>query len=1007
VPIDLFLLGRPYAERDHQPVELPTKALALLGYLAANPAPQPRERILGLLWGESAEEAARKNLRNALWAIRRELGEDAVVAQGDRLSLGADVISDARRLSDAPLDDPAGLLALYCGPFLDGLALLDSPEFELWLTAARESIAQVFFRRINDALDLLAARGEWSAAETFARGALRHDPTNEPLSRALMTSLAEQGQRAEALKQYEALKTALQAELGVEPSPETAALREALARGARRRVPRTTGEPPVPSGEPEPQFVGRAAERAALDAQLASARQGQARVVLLTGELGIGKSRLWREWSRSLPAECRALEARCVEAASGLPFAPLVDLFSGHPCMQELLAAPSPVPDVWLAEVARLLPDLRANTPGLPPPAALPPEEERRRVFEAFAQVLLALDARPLVIFVDDVHWADRATLDWLSYLVYRMRGRPLLLVLAYRPEEAPPALIHQVAGWGREGVLSRLPLPRLAPEETAQLIGELRVAPALAHQLQARSAGNPYVLLELSRSAADAGVGAVPPALADLVRSRFERLSDSARAVLQAAAVLDPEFDLPLLIAMTGRDEDDALDALDELLATGALTERGGRFGFNHPLLPQVVRDGLNAARFVVLNRRAAQALVSARSGQLGAVAGLISDRFAAAGDAADAAQYADLAAEHAQSLAALDEAVRFRQRAMELAPTSQRSLRLGDALYRGGRMTAAREAYAAALAEAEQAGDRAVAGRACLGMGDTYVPSGWVDEVLHWAERSLRFLDADRDPAAHAHAHFLLGVGRLRRGGASLEQAERDLAESVRIAQAHGIADLGMAQFELANARAERGDLAGAVALYAETVAVAAKAGDPIRQVFALNNLAYHEMLLGQVAAAGERIDAAIQLAEAFGLVFSREYLFSTRGEIYLAEGRWDEAEQWIEKSLAEAREHNNLAHVAKCHANLARIAQGRGDLDSALILLEEAEEIAARLTARFMQAQIDLWLVEIYRARGERSAAAGALARAERRLAGSHYGGLLEWARELRAVAGETNG
>ncbi len=1002
VQIDLRLLGRPYAERDSQPVDLPAKALALLGYLAANPTAQPRERILGLLWGESAEEAARKNLRNTLWTIRKELGEDAVVARADRLALGGHVGSDTLRLA-TPLDDPAALLALYRGPFLDGLSLLDAPEFELWLSAARESYAQVFFARVADASASLARRGAWAEAAALARGALLHDPLNEALYRALMTALAQQGQRAEALRQYETLKSALQSELGVDPSPETIALREALAAETNlpaRRASRPTGLASAPPAEPASPFVGREGECAALDAELAAAREGAARVVLLTGELGIGKSRLWREWSRRLPADCRPLEARCVEAASGLPFAPLVELFGSHACVDDLLRGPSALPDAWLAEVARLLPQLRAEAPRLPQPAALPPEEERRRVFEAFVQVLLALDTRPLVIFVDDAHWADRATLDWLSYLAHRLRAYPLLLALAYRPEEAPPALVHQVAGWAREGVLRRIPLPRLGPEDTARLIGGLGVSSDVAHNLQARSAGNPYFLLELSRSGSDSDTTGVPSALVDLVRSRLERLSENARGVLQAAAVLDPEIDLALLMNMTGRGEDETLDALDEMLAGRVLAERGGRFEFNHPLLPSVVREGLSGARAAVLNRRAAHALIAERGSRPGAVAGLISDHLAAAGEGSEAARYADQAAEHAASLAALDEAVRFRQRAQELWPSAARSVLLGEALVRAGGLPAAREAYAAALAEAEQTGDRAAAARACLGMGDTYISSGWVDEVLHWAEQALRFLDAEADPAAHAHAHFLLGVGQLRRGGPYLEQAEADLVESVRIAQQHSVAELEMAQFELANARAERGDLAGAIELYAQTAELARQVGDPNRRVLALNNLAYHTMLLGNTADAGAHIDEALQLADTYGLTLAREYLYSTRGEIFIAESRWDDAERWINLSLADAGEHNNAAHAAKCRANLARIAQGRGDLDTALILLEEAAEMAAPLTARFMQAQIDLWLVEVYAARAERAAAADALARAEARLNGSHYQGLIEAARQLRA-------
>ena len=107
-----------------------------------------------------------------------------------------------------------------------------------------------------------------------------------------------------------------------------------------------------------------------------------------------------------------------------------------------------------------------------------------------------------------------------------------------------------------------------------------------MTHALQAQSAGNPYFLLELSHNLDTVAGGAVPPGLADLVSARIDRLSDDGRSVLQAAGVLEPEFDLPLLVHTTGLAEDAVLDALDELLAARFFTERGGRFAFNHPLL-------------------------------------------------------------------------------------------------------------------------------------------------------------------------------------------------------------------------------------------------------------------------------------------------------------------------------------------------------------------------------------------------------------------------------------
>ncbi len=980
----LHFLGMPRLERDGETASLPAKAIALLAYLAASEGPQPRDRILGLLWAESAEDAARKNLRNLLWAVRRGLGDDAIAADADRLALGDGVWADVRQLERAaesvggrqrpapgPAPDLRAVLALYRGPFLDGLSLADAAEFELWALAERERLAQAYLRLAAAAIADATARGDWHAVIAVARQALGHDPLHEPFYRALMEAHGRLGERGEALRQYDALAAILARELGVAPLPETDALRDAIAAGGLD-APQPTARPALPqapgsdaAGLP---FVGRSRELAALDEELRRAAAGEARVAAITGELGIGKSRLWQQWLQTAEGGCTALAAACVEATQGLPFAPLTELFAAHPCTRALLTAGSPVPAAWLAEVARLLPEVRHAVPGLPPAAALPLEEERHRIFEAFVQVLLALPARPLVIFVDDVHWADSTTLEWLAYLVHRLRRAPLLLVLAYRPDEAPAGLAYQVAAWGREGILRRIALERLAPEESAALIAALHVPPQLTHQVQFQSAGNPYFLIELSRTAVAEGMPAVPPGLADLLRARLSRLPGTAQQVLQAAAVLEPAFDAGLLRRVSGRSEEETLDALDALLAAGILVERAEHLAFGHPLVARVVRDALSGPRRAFLHRRAAEALEAAHGRQLGPVAARLMNHALQAGDPLAAARYADLAGRHALALAAAGEAVGFFRQALALDPTPLRHLGLGDALYQAGDLAAAREAFEAALASAQAAGDRPVAARACLGLAETCLPAGRPDELMRWATRSLEFLDADRDPVAHARAHFLLGAAGLRLGGPGLAEARSHLAEASRLAEEHAATDIALlSRFELGNLLAEAGDLPAAVAMYQEVAAAAAAVADPHRQVLGHNNAAYHAMLMDDLATAHRHLAAATALAEAHDLRLARQYPFSTAGEIALAEARWDEAEAWFRRSLAEAESHGNLEHSAKCHANLALAARGRGDLDAAVVLLEQARRLAEPLAARFLQIQINLWLAETCLARG----------------------------------------
>jgi tetratricopeptide (TPR) repeat protein len=741
--------------------------------------------------------------------------------------------------------------------------------------------------------------------------------------------------------------------------------------------------------------VGRAAERAALDSELKAALQGQARVVLLTGEVGIGKSRLWHEWAATLPGDLLVLETRCLDVTQALPFVPLTELFRSPASVARLFTSTSPVSPLWLAEVARLLPEIRVARPDLPAPAVLPAEEERRRVFEAFAQCVQALAAHPLVIFVDDLHWADTATLEWLGYLVHRLRDYPLLIVATYRPEDASAALVRLVAGWGRMGVARQVALQHLTREESAALLVALGGDLARAGHLQVQSAGNPYFLIELQR----APPGDVPTVLAELVRARLAQLPEPVQQVLQAAVVLAPYFDLATLRQTSGKGEEETLDGLDALLQAAVLTEEGNHYTFAHPLVATVVREGLSGARRAFLHRRAAEALEAANAGRLPPIAGQLAAHYREAGDTGQAARYAEMAAEHALALAAPDEASSFYRQALALEPTPARYMGLGYALSRQGAMLDGRDAFDAARRAYEAAGDRPGVARAALSMADSYIPVGRADEGARWAEYSLQYLDAQTDPLAHAQMHHILGT-ILQQTGRSLAEAERHLLEAAQLATDNNLCDMAArSRFELGNLMAERGDLAGAIAAYRETISLAQRVENQLIEVLAYNNVAYHALLAGDLATAHAYVATGLELTETRALTVPRQWLYSTSGEIALVEGQWDEAESWFTRGMAEAQQQGNDAQVVSYQANLGLVARGRGDLDGALLLLAAAREAAAKLTSPHLQAKVDLWLVELYRARGERAAAEEALARATTRLAGSGRTRLQAWAEELR--------
>jgi DNA-binding SARP family transcriptional activator len=987
------------------------KAVALLALLALARAPQTREQLTGYLWAESTADAARKNLRNTLWTIRRALGDDFLDAEADRLALAADVWVDATAIADfkfqisdvtdsSKIETLKSIIALYRGPLLDGFSLADAPEFELWLTGERERLSQMYLRALSHLVEGYRERQQWREMLDAAGRALAEDNLQEPMYRARMDAHARLGERAEAFREYEALRTILERELGVAPLPETEALREQIVRGQLELLPTSTGSKagimPQRTAPARTPFIGRERELASLNSELEKSRGG-ARVALLAGEVGIGKTRLWQEWLAALPAGANrvVLQAHCLEATQALPFTPVVELFREPAGGRHLSVRESGVPPLWLAEVARVIPELSGGAPSLPPPAPLQADEERRRLFEGFARCLLALNAQPLIVFIDDVHWIDSASLDWLAFILDRLREQPLLLVLAYRPADAPAVLVQRIAQWARAGALQRIAVDHFSEEESAALISALGGDAGLAERAQSQAGGNPYFLIEL----AQAPERELPLALTELLRARIARLSALARQVLQAAAILDSDFDVSALAQTSGRSESETLDALDELVQAADLIERDAHYGFAHPLIATVVRDDLSGARKAFLHRRAAAALESSQVS--GSSAGRIAAHYAQGGDHARAAQFFETAAAHALSVAAPLEAVQFYEQALAHEPTALRRSGLGNALLRLGDLPAARANFLLAYDEFVAANDLHYAAQLSLSVAETFLAAEHFEEGRAWMERSLAHSDVDADPASHALAHLLLGSGRLE-GGLSIAEAEPHLVEAIRIAADHQLPLLeARARFTLGNAYAEQGDLAHARPEYELSIALADAARDDFQAILSTNNAAYHALLDHDLAAAHRHIDAALARAEARALRIPLQYLFSTRGELALAEEQFDEAEQWFARALSEAQRNGNEAHVANTLANQGMLARARGDLDEALVLFNRARTEASRLPVPHLQAQIALRLAELYGQRGERMAADESLRQAEALLANGERRRLKEWAQQLRLM------
>jgi tetratricopeptide (TPR) repeat protein len=242
-------------------------------------------------------------------------------------------------------------------------------------------------------------------------------------------------------------------------------------------------------------------------------------------------------------------------------------------------------------------------------------------------------------------------------------------------------------------------------------------------------------------------------------------------------------------------------------------------------------------------------------------------------------------------------------------------------------------------------------------------------------------------------------MGAGLLQAVD-TLDEAEEQLQEAVRLAGAHHLtATEAHSRFELGNLLAQRGRLQEAVASYEESIRLSQESGEQVQLIVGYNNAAYHSLLLGKIDVAEEYIEKALALAESGEYQMPLQYLYSTRGEVALARQEWDVAERWLRRGLAEAQRQGNMVQVANYHANLSLVERGRGNLDDALLLLDEASATASRQPAVHLQIQIDLWLTELFLQRGEHAAASDSLARAETRLLPGQRQRLLDWAARLR--------
>ncbi len=704
------------------------------------------------VWGE-APGGTSKRLPMAIARLRRVLEPGDIssetslrtVGGGYVLSLGSAVldadrfetgVSDGRQLlaggePAAAAETLRNALSLWRGPPLSEVTFHDFAQAET------RRLDELRLTAVEACIDADLELGQHAALIGELEALVAEHWTREHMAAQLMLALYRSGRQTDALEVFQRTRARLTGELGLEPGRALKTLQiqileqapELDAAPARPDRPASTGQLPlpIPSGIRDVSlgaYVGRVEEGALVRARWEAARAGPRRCLLVSGEPGIGKTQFVTRAAREFHASGGlVLFGRCTEELAA-PYGPWIQLLSPfvENASTEVLTA---YVGACGGELARLIPALARRVPEAPAPSQTDPESERYLLFSAVVGLLERASAvAPVVLLLDDLHWADRTTLALLKHVVVETSGMPTLILATYRDSDlaGDHPLTAVLADLHREERVERVRLPGLAEDEVASLLETAAdhdggMGNGVARQISAETDGNPFFVWELIRHLSESGFLAraseggvsmpnlnelgLPQSVREVVLRRVDRLGEDFRRVLSYASVIGSRFEFELLANVLDADEDELIDVLDTAVDARLLDELGapsGSFCFAHALINHALYETLGATRRSRIHREVAGALETAYGDDTSPRIEELARHWIAAAPSqlAKAQLYSKRAGERALAKLAPDEAVGWFEQVLHLleaTPEGDRTERcevrilLGEAQRQAGR--------------------------------------------------------------------------------------------------------------------------------------------------------------------------------------------------------------------------------------------------------------------------------------------------------------------------------
>jgi DNA-binding SARP family transcriptional activator len=983
------------------------KTQALVAYLALEiHARHLRAKLAALLWGSVRDEQAMDSLRHALHDMRRVLrtaAPRALVICGESVAFDAahidvDVTRFEQLTGNGSVPAVHQAIAMYRGELLDGI-VVDEEPFERWLAERRERVRAHAIRTLEKQLEAQSGNQRVEHAIETAQRLLAFDCAHEAVHRMLMRLYVEEGRRGAALRQYQLCVGSLQRELGTDPDEETRKLYESILRGGSARSPtrgadNEQGVPIVssPSDKPcldasvrhETPLIGRAAPMGELGRAVDAACRGHGHCVLVVGEAGIGKSRLVAEAALAARARMKVLQACAYETERTLPLGLWVDALRSETATLEIANGLDPA---WRCELARLLPEVASASRKV---ATYGTKAEERRLFDAVRHFLLRLSERaPVVIVLDDLHWADEASGRLLAFVARRIASARILIIATLREEdiEQGATLRDDVSELVLSSSASKVELRGLSEPDTLELIRRLAYprdgAPMLASthaRVWETSRGNPFMIVETLRAMREGtsirpvGARALSDRVREVVVARIQRLAEPVQSVVAVAAVIGREFDFTLIAHAAQLAVRGVAASIEELVRRRILHATEDRFEFTHAWIREVIYASLLPSRCQLLHGQIALAYEQAGAGNDERLLSTLVHHYSLAKIWNKAAAYARQAGEQAFLRCAYAEAAALFENArvsLERLPrdaqvareTIDVRVRLHRSLLPTGIAAPTFENLREAEALLESADDPARRAQVLMCVSEYARWTGQYARAVDSGYRALNAACACGDSNLAAQARFHLGhaefwKGRYRTAISILRQSVVDADLSLEpswSAVRFPFPAIGSREI-LAYALASIGEFQEAKSAATQAIEIADAIADPFLQVVARRGFGLAMIEQGDFDNAVPLLERALTDCEQshFDLLYS--LLAGGLGYAYALSGRPDEGVSLMQRAVEQRRSLRGDYPGAQGAYLLTRLGEGcllARRIADAAVYTERAADLARTYDHRIDEA------------------------------------------------------